>query len=110
MNYLVVVLVSTIRVTWLLRLRILYARPWGAGNILFNVLAPSTNTVFTIRLASSALSFSFFCFQLLIALNNNLCKGVAECCGWYSKKANAFSTSTPRISSASKRILRGDVG
>ena len=48
--------------------------------------------------------------QLLIALFKSLNNGVAECCGWCSNKANAFSTSIPRTSSASKRILRGEVG
>src|SRR6056300_525037 len=53
---------------------------------------------------------SFFACQLASALNKSFSRRLEASFGLYFKMAKAFSTSTPRIWSATKRILRGEVG
>src|SRR6056300_563172 len=99
-----------ISVTWLLRLRMRCARPCGAAWMRLSIRPLSTLISLTIKPASSRSAPSFFACQFAIALNSNFSKRLDASFGLYFKMANAFSTSTPRIWSATKRILRGDVG
>src|SRR6202012_5011486 len=66
--------------------------------------------VLTYRSASATSTPSFFTLQLATALSNSFSNGTDGCLVLNFNVFSAFSTSIPRIRSASRRILRGEVG
>ena len=75
-----------------------------------SIAPPSTRISLMNTCAASISAPSFLTFQFSIAESNSLCKEVAASFWLNFRIANAFSTEIPRTKSATKRILRGDVG
>ncbi|EJX05706.1 hypothetical protein EVA_06185 [gut metagenome] len=74
-----------------------------------SVAPPSTKILVTNNSPLSALR-SFFCSQLAIAERSNFSTLAAASFEENFKTPSALFTSIPRIMSATKRILRGEVG
>ena len=99
---------ATIIVTWFERFTILYARPIGAGSILFKPGPPSTNVSFTKR-ESASTRFASSLFWRLETADRRTFSATFDAC--FVEKCSIFrasGTDLPRMRSITSRIFRGD--